>query len=169
MFGGHLDVKSKMAAKITSWICGIPRFWPMWYRDWSNTSNPTNFRAMNPFLVLKLCFCHCLLGRVGGILMPNPRWPPKITSIPQVHIGLREEWCLQGFQMHCGIVSCLLDWVISNQCRWWFSIGLRKGVCIIQDDDRRPSCFFGFLRCVTETWVIPRTSLTVGREICFWR
>ena len=23
MFGGHLDAKSKMAAKIASWICGI--------------------------------------------------------------------------------------------------------------------------------------------------
>ena len=26
MFGDHLDAKSKMVAKITSWICGIPRF-----------------------------------------------------------------------------------------------------------------------------------------------
>ena len=37
-----------------------------------------------------------------------------------------------------------------------------------QDDDRWPSWIYGFLSCGTETWVIPLTSLTLGREIFCW-
>ena len=47
----------------------------------SNTSNPTNFRATNPFLVLKLC--------LGIHLDAKSKMATKITSIPQVQIGLR--------------------------------------------------------------------------------
>ena len=84
---------------------------------------------------------------------PGTHWYPK-------------EWCLQGFQMHCGIVSCLHDSVISNQCKWWFTFNLKKVFCMIQDYDQQPSWIYGFLRCGTETWELPLTSLTSGWEIC---
>ena len=111
--------------------------------------------------MLKLCFC--LLGRGGHLDAKSKMTAKNNKYTPGTHWSpIRMMPARLPNALWYSII--LHNWVILNQCKCWFSIGLRKGVCIIQDDDRRPSWIYGFLICVTETWVIPRTSLTVGRE-----
>ena len=104
--------------------------------------------------MLKLMCLFLFVGEEGGvILMPNPRWPPKITSVPHWSPIRMMPAKLPNALWY----SIMFAWL--NHIKCWFSIGLRKRVCIIQDDNRRPYWIYGFLRCVTETWIIPRTSL----------